>query len=169
MRPDWHAIFRYEPDGTIWWRENSCNKRRIMHRPAGHLCGGLRNEGYFYLKVSFKGKWYSAHRIIWEMHYGTVTPGMKIDHADNDTSNNRIENLQELTNADNTKKQKKRKNNTTGFKGVILRKRTGRFEARICLKGKDKYLGSYLTKTEAHEAYKIAALHYFGQKLARFE
>lgn len=167
MRPDWHAIFRYEPDGTLWWRaQNSCNNR-IMTRPIGKET----DKGYLRATIITNGikKNFFVSNIVWEMHVGPITPGMKIDHKNNVKTDNRIENLQEITNRDNTIKQVKRKNNTSGYKGVSKIKDTGRYQARICPNGKNIHLGIFDSPEEAHSAYKAAALVYFGPELARFE
>ncbi len=164
-RPDWNAIFRYEPDGTLWHKEQ--NKFKKMNRPVGYKT----KKGYLRVTVIINGKRknFFVSNIVWEMFNGPITPGMKIDHKNNIVYDNRIENLQELTNRENTAKQVKRKDNTSGYKGVTLVKNTGKYQARIFPNGKTVSLGCFNTPEEAHEAYKKAAVHYFGQDLARFE
>lgn len=44
------------------------------------------------------------HRIIWISRHGVIPDGFVIDHINNDTSDNRIENLQILTPAENSHK-----------------------------------------------------------------
>ena len=161
MRPDWNAIFRYEPDGKLWYKEQLTGPggRRKMDKPVGSFNGKGR------LQFGFKGKSYEVHKVIWEMHYGPVTTGMQIDHKNNMPNDNRIENLQELTHGDNTKKQVIAKNNKTGYKGVSFYKKRKNFQARIHVNGKSKFLGYFDTAEEAYEARKIAELHYYGSNL----
>ena len=161
MRPDWNAIFRYEPDGTIWYREQITGRGRPrnMNKPVGSFNGTGR------LHFGFKGKFYEVHKVIWEMHYGSVTPGMEIDHKNNMPNDNRIENLQELTHGDNSKKQLISKNNKTGYKGVSFHKRDNQFQSYICVNYKTIHLGYFDTAEEAYEARKIAELHYYGSNL----
>jgi hypothetical protein len=160
-RPNWHEIFRYEPNGTIWYKEQitSPGFRRKMDKPVG--C--RRGEGY--LHFGFKGKTYDVHKVIWEMHYGPVNPGMEIDHKNNIRHDNRIENLQELTHPDNAKKRLLSKNNTTGYNGVYFRKGIKKFKAEIQVDYKQKHLGCFDTAEEAYEARKAAELHYYGARL----
>lgn len=160
-RPDWNEIFRYEPDGTIWWKEQTkcAGARRKMDKPVGYITRGR------YLRFDFKHKTYAVHIAIWEMHYGPVTPGMEIDHKNNIRSDNRIENLQELTHGENTKKQLARKDSTTGYRGVRFRKDTKKFRADIMVDYKHKSLGCFDTAEEAYEARKAAESHYYGAKL----
>ena len=164
-RPNWHEIFRYEPDGTLWWRKRSSFKK--MNRFVGHKT----DKGYLRVTIIIDGKRknFFVSNIIWEMFNGPIKPGMKIDHKNNIVDDNRIENLQELTNRQNTSKQVKRKDNTSGYKGVTKVKSTGKYQARIFPNGKIINLGYFNTPEEAHEAYKAAAVYYFGPELARFE
>lgn len=164
-RPNWHEIFRYEPDGTLWYRAQITGRgnRRHMNKPAGNLT----RKGY--ILCSVKNATFCAHRIIWEMHHGPVEPGMVLDHINNKPYDNRIENLQQLTNSDNLKKRKINKNNTIGYKGVTFDKVAQKFKAQIGLNRKTINLGLFKTPEEAHAAYKNAALFYYGPELARFE
>ena len=165
MRPDWNAIFRYEPDGKLWHREQRTGRggRRKMDKPIG----SYDKDGYLQSSVTVDHKLFSyrLHIMIWEMHYGPVTPGMEIDHKNNIRDDNRIENLQELTNGDNSKKQLLRKDSKTGYRGVSFYKPCKKFRARIGNKKKYIFLGYFNTAEEAYEARKIAELHYYGSNL----
>ena len=59
------------------------------------------------------------------------------------------------------------KDNTTGRKGVTYNKRLKKFQARIVLNNKRKYLGVFTTTEEAHAAYCAAATELHGE-FARF-
>ena len=161
MRPDWNAIFRYEPDGKLWYREQLTGRggRRNMNKPVG--C--RYSSGY--LHFGFKRKFYDVHLVIWEMHYGPVTPGMQVDHKNNIRDDNRIENLQELIHGDNVKKQLISKNNKTGYKGVHFDKKNNNFMAYIQVNYKRINLGRFDTAEKAYEARKAAELHYYGSNL----
>ena len=161
MRPDLNAIFRYEPDGTLWYREQlkGRGRRRNMDKPIG----GYDKDGY--LAFTCMGKHYRVHRVVWEMHYGPVTTGMEIDHKNNIRDDNRIENLQELIHGDNTKKALIRKNSKTGYRGVNFKVGLKKFRARITVNRKEIFLGCFDTAEEAYEARKAAELHYYGSNL----
>ena len=61
---------------------------------------------------------YVLHRVIYQLHYGDLTVSDPIDHIDQDTQNNRIENLRKANVFLNNQNQGNRKNNTSGYKGV---------------------------------------------------
>jgi hypothetical protein len=125
--------------------------------------GSYNKDGY--LEFHYMRKHHRVHRVIWEMHYGLVNPGVEIDHKNNIRNDNRIENLQELIHGDNSKKQLLRKNSKTGYRGVSFKVDLKKFRARITVNGKTKFLGYFDTAEEAYEARKIAELHYYGSKL----
>lgn len=47
-----------------------------------------------------------VHRIVWAWYHGATTPGLVIDHINNNKSDNRLENLQELTSGENAWKDR---------------------------------------------------------------
>ena len=67
------------------------------------------NIKHNYLKVNVQGKYkhiaYYAHRIIWKWMTGLEPLGV-IDHINENTKDNRWENLQDISNADNIIKGK---------------------------------------------------------------
>lgn len=67
----------------------------------------------------------------------------------------------DVTGAENSRNQKRRSENTSGFTGVSLHKRTGKWVAMIKGAGRVRNLGYYATKEEAHAA-RLAANVKFG-------
>ena len=52
---------------------------------AGSVAGGMDTKGYWI--ISFRGKRYKAHRIIWCMFSGECILGKDIDHIDGNPQN----------------------------------------------------------------------------------
>lgn len=108
------------------------------------------NSGY--LCVNVKGKKY-VHQLIAEAFLNHKTKGHKgkvVDHIDNDRMNNKLSNLQLITNRQNCSK------NRTGISdktGVFWRKNRGHWFSQIQINGKQTYLGSFKTELEASNAY----------------
>ena len=68
------------------------------------------------------------HRLIMGLVKGD---GQTVDHIDGNKLNNRRNNLRVCTHAENCRNQKKSVNNTSGYKGVFLHKKTQKWGARV--------------------------------------
>jgi hypothetical protein len=89
-----------------------------------------------------------------------ATAGQFVDHIDGNGLNNRRCNLRFATKAQNGANSGVRVNNTSGFKGVSLHRKTGKWRGRIWVHGKCLDLGLHPTKETAAEAYaKASAMH----------
>ncbi len=106
-------MFEYR-DGNLY------NKvHRGYQAPIGAVVGSINNKGYILTKI--KGKGLKVHRIIWEMHNGKIPDGMQVDHINEKKADNRIENLQLLTNQQNTSRSSKAKPRPHGKRFRIKR------------------------------------------------
>lgn len=131
---------------AAWWNKGTGTYYAVAH---------TKNENGVSTKIYM-------HRLILEPRDGLWT-----DHIDRDeTLDNRISNLRYATPAENGWNAGPRSTNTSGFKGVTLDKRSGKWIAQISVNGKHYYLGLYASKEEAYAAYCVAALKYHG-KFAR--
>jgi hypothetical protein len=86
----------------------------------------------------------------------------RFDHIDTNGLNNRKSNLRPAEQIQNTKNMSKGSRNTSGAKGVSLKK-SGVLEVRIMVNGKQLWLGSYRDKIKAAIAYNEAAVKYHGE------
>jgi hypothetical protein len=114
--------------------------------------------------------WVDGKRPSILMHreiLGLTDADVHADHRDLNGLNNRRSNLRSCTRFENHRNSALRKDNAIGFKGVGFNRRIGLYHARIFVRGKSKYLGSFGTPEDAHRAYCNAAAAYFGE-FARF-
>lgn len=88
--------------------------------------------------------------------------GVLVDHVNGDTLDNRRVNLRLATRADNNRNVGIRRDNSTGYKGVIAY-RWGSFGAYIRADGVRRHLGSFPTARDAAIAYNEAAIELFGE------
>lgn len=76
---------------------------------------------------------------------------------------NRKENLRMVNRAQNNQNAHIRKDNTSGFKGVVWNSRMKKWQASINVDGKSIHLGSFSDKNEAVQARRNAEEEYFGE------
>lgn len=81
---------------------------------VGDDAGCLHHTGYY--QTRFNRKFYRNHRIVYFLHHGCC-PDI-IDHIDNNTKNNNINNLREATLSNNGHNRKIHKNNKLGHKNI---------------------------------------------------
>lgn len=91
------------------------------------------------------------HRVV----LGVTDPLVKVDHEDHNTLNNRKYNLRPANNNQNARNARRRKDNKSGVKGVIVR--GTKYIALIRVNGKRKQLGTRSTLEEAAALYAEAA------------
>jgi hypothetical protein len=103
--------------------------------------------GYSYVFLTYECKAYFilGHRLAWFLHYGNL-PNNLIDHIDGNRTNNKIDNLRDVTNQQNQW-------NRTTAKGYVWSKFANKFQARIRLNGRQIHLGHFHTEQEARNAY----------------
>lgn len=85
------------------------------------------------------------------------------DHINGDGLDNRRSNLRPATHAENMRNRRIGSNNTSGFKGVSLNRRTGRWAACIVADGRRNWLGYHATPEAAARAYDAAARELHGE------
>ena len=101
---------------------------------------GCGSNGYVLIRVD--RRLYRAHRLAWLYVHGYF-PEHGLDHIDRDTTNNRIDNLREVSQVCNLRNCGNRVNNTTGVKGVHWHKQIGKWRAVIAIPGRQPSLGVY--------------------------
>lgn len=132
--------------GAFTWKVRASSRAG-----PGDSAGTVDSRGY--LVVGVAGKQRSAHRLAWLYAYGSW-PKFEIDHIDGNRLNNSLANLRDIKAVFNRQNQRRPKsNNSSGFLGVSLCAKTGRWLAHISLNGQAKHLGRFETKELAHNAY----------------
>lgn len=132
-------------------RGNYLVKERIL-KPSKD--GG----GYLHVILNIDGKKYvrKNHVLVAMAFLGHIRNGhvTVVDHINNEISDNRLENLQLITQRQNASKDKK--GYSSKYVGVYYQKNRKKWIAQIIINKKHNYLGSYKTEIEAHKAYEKA-------------
>jgi len=127
---------------------------------VGDVAGHKLSEGY--LQISANSKIYFAHRLAW-LYITGEWPKDSIDHINEIKHDNRFFNLREATRSQNMMNRGALKNNTSGLKGVSLKKSSGKWRARVGIRGKSKHLGYFNNPEDAYKAYCEAAKKLHGE------
>lgn len=135
-RTKWCALVIYRKDGSVW---NVYGQRRIR-----------RADGKAGIQL--------LHRFIMEVD----DPNIRIDHVNHDGLNCQRHNLRVCTQSQNLANSLKRRDNTSGIKGVYWNKQRSKWVAQIGINGVKKGLGYFPTKEAAGQAYAQAAQSAFG-------
>jgi hypothetical protein len=130
-------LLDYDPNTGIFTWNVSRGKGKI-----GSAAGTKTRYGY--TRIMVEGKLYFTHRLAWLYMTGNW-PSEHIDHIDRDSSNNKFDNLREVTHAENRQ--------NTRSKGYYWDKNRNLWRAQIKLNGKYKYYGYHQTEEEARQAY----------------
>lgn len=156
--------FRYDPETGIL-SGGGCLECGCGFKPVK---ASLNADGYLIYWIDKKT--YPIHRLGW--FYVHKTWPDYIDHANMNKADNRLSNLRACDADQNKGNLTRYKNNTTGFKGVFLDRRSGRYfasinnqSARAMAAGEPQrlYLGLYDTPEEAQAAYLKAAKTRWGE------
>jgi hypothetical protein len=139
-------LFHYK-DGNLFWKVRRQGVR------FGNVVGTLHSSGY--LSVVVDRKDYLVHRLVFLYHFGYM-PENDIDHIDRNRSNNKIENLREVSKSCNSRNSMQQNSTSSGVKGLSWHKRDQKWQVHIAVHGTRKYLGYYSDFTEA-AAHRLAA------------
>jgi hypothetical protein len=115
----------------------------------------LGTQGYFVVKIrkDNKSKTKEVHQLVAETFLNHNPCGHKlvVDHINNNKLDNRVENLQIVTNRFNTCKTQG--NYSSKYKGVYWGKNNKKWVSQIYINGKKEHLGLFLNEQEASQAY----------------
>jgi HNH endonuclease len=150
-------LLHYNPkSGEFRWRKRpGVGARRDLS--AGHLPPNQAGR-----RIGIDGRVYFAHQMAYL--YMTGRWGRPIiDHRDGDATNNCWNNLRRATRSQNNANRRRPRHNTSGYKGVSIDRKAGKWRAAIGRNGKVNYLGTFLTPQAAHAAYVAAARKHYGE------
>lgn len=154
-------LLSYDPDtGALTWRARTAEMFSGCSNPI-HQCNAWNakyagtltdtQDGQGYVRLSVFDVKIRAHRAAWAIYYDEF-PMNFIDHINGVRSDNRINNLRDVPKILNHRNMKLAKNNTSGSVGVTWNKALKKWEAKIHVNGKTKYLGVFLDRDDAISA-----------------
>ena len=142
-----HLLSYCADTGVFTW--NIQRGRARVGDVAGYVA--KNRLGYEWAQIRLLGVLYPAHRLAWLHHYGSA-PGGSIDHINQDSTDNRIENLRIATNVENSRNQHMRITNTSGVTGVYWEESSKKWRAEVKVNGIKNRIGRFHDIHEAAEA-----------------
>lgn len=136
-----HKQLRITPEGKLFWRVPKRGRRFY------HEVGTPHSEGY--LLVGLDGIRYFAHRLAWVLYYNEW-PTNIIDHINGIGTDNRKENLRDVTRSINCANRQTAKSNS-GYLN-IQETSEGNYLVKFRRNCQRIYVGTYETLQEALEA-----------------
>lgn len=143
------AAMSYDPETGVFSKSTASGGRKIL--------GCVKRDGY--VKIFAGGKQRSAHRLAWLYVFGKWPDGV-IDHINGNRMDNRITNLRDVAQSENSKNRcaVSIKKQSSRHIGVYFYKNKSNkpWTAQIVVNGKNNYLGCFATEAEAAKAYSDA-------------
>ena len=146
-----HVISYDSETGVFTWR-NPLNSSLVV----GSVAGTIVKQGYIHIGVN--GHYYKAHSLAWFYVHG-VWPD-QIDHINHMRTDNRLLNLRNISQKENSKNNSRSKDNTSGVTGVKWHKRDKKWMAVISNDNKRINLGGFIDFNEAVRIRKLAEIMY---------
>lgn len=149
------SFLHYSPiSGEFTWLTNTSHRVKV-----GRIAGTSHTAGY--VAITLNRKQYLAHRLA-HLYMNGCMPIYEIDHVNSVRNDNRWANLRNATHAENIRNTRMFAHNTSGARGVYLRKDTGKWQAQIKVHGKNMALGSFKTIEQASNARNAKAKEIHG-------
>lgn len=127
--------------------------KRVKERVLKNLVN--TTNGYLVVNLSKIGlvKTKQIHQLVAEAFLNHSKKGHKlvVNHKNFNRQDNRLENLEIITNRENT--NKKHKKSKSKYIGVTWHKRVNKWTAQILYKRKNIHLGCFNNEIDAHNAY----------------
>jgi hypothetical protein len=100
------------------------------------------------------------HREVLRLH-GVCIEGLKVDHKDGNSLDNRLSNLRVATDMQSAANRRMRKDNQTGYKGVY--RRNNKFISQVRFNGVIVHTSRFITAKQAAHDYDHFARFYYGE------
>lgn len=148
-------LFDYREDGSLVRKVAVGGPAGQEGRAIGSVAtGGSKRPDKKYLTTKIAGKHYCVHKLIYLWHHGEWPE--QLDHVNQDSMDNRVENLRPANSCTNMQNRKLFKNNTSGAKGVAWNKRVSKWQVYVGVDRRIKHIGYFedfeLAELVAHEA-----------------
>lgn len=156
--PDYEGHYQISNLGNV--KSFKRNGERILSPSIDKTKGYIR----ICLSINKKRKSCYIHQLVAMAFLGHIPNGNKlvVDHIDHDKTNNKLVNLQIISNRENILKDKWRHNPSSNYHGVSLNKSRKKWESNVTFNGEKFYLGRFNNEVLASKEYE-KAFEYFNE------
>lgn len=165
--------FNKSKELTEMWKDVSGYENRYKISNSGKVFSirkdrmlNLRRDTRGYCQVFLSKEKQSrnikTHILVWE-HFGNKPRDgrkLQVDHIDENKLNNRIDNLQLLTNRQNINKSHSKRNKSSRYEGTFYDNYYKKYKSKIYIDGKNIDLGYHKREILAALAYQKAKIKY---------
>lgn len=154
--PDYEGLYQVSDLGNVKSLARICigGNGAINNKKERILKASVNSRGYLYVILYKNGKTKinTIHRIVWETFNNPTN--LYIDHViEGNKLDNRLCNLQAITQRENLSKSFLTKRKTSQYTGVSWSKVGKKWVSQILLNGKVKHLGLFKSEIDAANAY----------------
>ena len=157
--PNYEGLYQVSNLGNIKslpkYSYRECGKVHCFYKEK-ILVKSINIHGYIWIAL-YKNrhrKIYKLHQLVamaFLNHKPDGTQKIVVDHINDIKSDNRLQNIQLITQRENAFKTQGK--GSSKHKGVSLCKRTNKFVSQIRINGKQTFLGRFNNEEEAHQSY----------------
>lgn len=146
----WKDVIGYE---GLYQVSNLGRVKSLKFNRKNILKPSVNARGYLQVKI---GKTINVHKLVAIAFLNHIPNGMTlvIDHINNNKLDNRVDNLQIITQKENTLKSFRKK--SSQYIGVCWDKENYKWKSHITINGKLKFLGRFVNEFDASQAYQTA-------------
>jgi len=161
----WKDIPNYKGYYQVSNLGNVKSLKRVVYKSNGRtytvkeriLKANIDTTGYLVVQLSkdWKAKTFQVHKLVAMAFLGHKRCGYErvVHHIDNNSKNNRLDNLEVVTQRENSHTHHV---GTSKYKGVSWYRKTNKWESKILYNGKRRHLGYFEKEIDAHNAYQNA-------------
>ncbi len=145
-------VVGYEGDYQV---SNLGNVKSIKFNKERHLKPSNHKMGYLVVGLCIKNiaKTKLIHQLVAEafLNHKICNYKLVVNHIDFDKTNNNVDNLEIVTQRENTNKNHLK--SSSKYIGVFWNKRNNKWQSSITINRKSKHLGLFINELEASKAY----------------
>lgn len=134
-----YADYEIGDAGTLFSLKNG---KRTLMTPQLHYRGYYE----YFLYANGKRKTFKAHRLVYMAHVGPIPDGMQIDHVNGVKTDNRVSNLELVTNRENTMRYRntdRGRCKSSGHPGVYWDEQRHKWQVCLHVGGTRLHLGRF--------------------------